>query len=121
MIHTDPRGEPDADRATRSRSCAAQGKRVIYDAEHFFDGYRDDPDYALRVPRGGARRRRRERHAVRHERLEPAARRSPRRPRAVVARFGAERVGIHTHNDAECGVANSIAAVEEGAASCRAR
>ena len=33
----------------------------------------------------------------------------------MVARFGAERVGIHTHNDAECGVANSLAAVEEGA------
>jgi 2-isopropylmalate synthase len=34
---------------------------------------------------------------------------------AVAARFGAERIGIHTHNDAECGVANSIAAVEVGA------
>ena len=33
----------------------------------------------------------------------------------VVAEFGGERVGIHTHNDAECGVANSLAAVEQGA------
>jgi 2-isopropylmalate synthase len=33
----------------------------------------------------------------------------------VVARFGADRVGIHTHNDTECGVANSLAAVEQGA------
>jgi 2-isopropylmalate synthase len=36
----------------------SQGKRVIYDAEHFFDGYRQDPDYALRCLRaavaGGA-------------------------------------------------------------------
>ena len=53
---------------------AAQGKRVIYDAEHFFDAYRDDPDYALRCLDGGARRRRRERHAVRHQRLQPAHR-----------------------------------------------
>src|SRR5919202_6020909 len=38
----------------------AQGKRVIYDAEHFFDGFRDDRDYALRCLRaavdGGAER-----------------------------------------------------------------
>ena len=33
---------------------AAQGKRVIYDAEHFFDAYRDDPDYALRCLRAAA-------------------------------------------------------------------
>jgi 2-isopropylmalate synthase len=33
----------------------------------------------------------------------------------VVAECGSERVGIHTHDDAGCGVANSIAAVEEGA------
>ncbi len=32
----------------------AQGKRVIYDAEHFFDGFRDDPDYALRCLRAAA-------------------------------------------------------------------
>ena len=37
-----------------------QGKRVIYDAEHFFDGYKADPDYALQTlraaVRGGAER-----------------------------------------------------------------
>src|SRR4029079_7042252 len=32
----------------------AQGKRVIYDAEHFFDAFRDDPDYALRCLRAAA-------------------------------------------------------------------
>ncbi len=32
----------------------AQGKRVIYDAEHFFDGYRDDPQYALACLRAAA-------------------------------------------------------------------
>ena len=34
----------------------AQGKRVIYDAEHFFDGWRDDPGYAIACLRGGGRR-----------------------------------------------------------------
>ncbi|HEX3240998.1 MAG TPA: citramalate synthase, partial [Solirubrobacterales bacterium] len=33
---------------------AAQGKRVVYDAEHFFDGYRDDPAYALECVRAAA-------------------------------------------------------------------
>ena len=33
---------------------AGQGKRVIYDAEHFFDAFRDDPDYALRCLRAAA-------------------------------------------------------------------
>ncbi len=32
----------------------AQGKRVVYDAEHFFDGYADDPQYALRTLRAAA-------------------------------------------------------------------
>ena len=33
---------------------AGEGKRVIYDAEHFFDAFRDDPDYALRCLRAAA-------------------------------------------------------------------
>ena len=34
--------------------CRAEGKRVVYDAEHFFDGYRDDPAYALECLRAAA-------------------------------------------------------------------
>ena len=34
--------------------CREQGKRVVYDAEHFFDGYRDDPGYALECLRAAA-------------------------------------------------------------------
>ncbi len=30
------------------------GREVCFDAEHFFDGHRSDPDYALALPRGGA-------------------------------------------------------------------
>ena len=92
----------------------AQGKRVIYDAEHFFDGYRDDAEYALRcleaaVSAGaenvslcdtnGA--------SLPSQIAEAVAR--------VVSAFGSGMVGIHTHNDAECAVANSVAAVEQGA------
>ena len=65
------------------------GKRVIYDAEHFFDGYRDDSALRARVRARGGGRRRRERHPLRHQRLEPAGagrrgdqgcRRAARRP-----------------------------------------
>ena len=59
----------------------AQGKRVIYDAEHFFDGYRDDPAYALACLRAAAWRGRRERHGVRHERRVAPARDRRRRAR----------------------------------------
>ena len=96
--------------------CRENGKRAVFDAEHFFDGYRDDAGYALRVRarrRGG---RRRERHPLRHQRRQPAVLRRRRRP-PPSWRSWARRVevGIHTHNDAECAVANSLAAVEAGA------
>ena len=92
----------------------AQGKRVIYDAEHFFDGWRDDPAYALACLQAAAARRRRERHAVRHQRRVAARARSPPRCATSSPRVDAP-IGIHCHNDAECGVANSLAAVAEGA------
>ena len=92
----------------------AQGKRVIYDAEHFFDAYRDDPDYALRCLAAaidaGA-----ENVTVCDTNGSSLPGQVAQAVGAVVDRFGGERVGIHTHNDAECGVANSIAAVEAGA------
>jgi 2-isopropylmalate synthase len=92
----------------------AQGKRVVYDAEHFFDAYRDDPDYALRclsaaLDAGAENVTLCDTNGSSLPTLVSEA------TAAVVARFGGERVGIHTHNDSECGVANSIAAVEEGA------
>jgi 2-isopropylmalate synthase len=65
---------------------AAQGKRVVYDAEHFFDAYRDDAAYALACVRRG-RGRRRERDALRHKWFVPAAR-SPRGHGACGPRAG---------------------------------
>jgi len=97
--------------------CAQHDKRVVYDAEHFFDAWRDDPGYALECLRAaidaGA-----ENVALcdtngsslPHEIAEATA--------AVVKGLdGVEgaRVAIHTHNDAECAVANAIAAVRAGA------
>ncbi len=93
-----------------------QGKRVIYDAEHFFDGWRADPGYALRCLRAAAE--------AGAETVVPCDTNGASLPgqiaeamRDVVAQLGGAgvQIGIHTHNDAECGVANSLAAVEVGA------
>jgi 2-isopropylmalate synthase len=91
------------------------GKTVVYDAEHFFDGHRDDPAYALRCLRaavaGGA--------AwvtlcdTNGATLPHAIADATRIVTADIG--GAAGIGIHCHNDAECGVANSLAAVAEGA------
>ena len=92
----------------------AEGQQVFLDAEHFFDGYRADRDYALEVLRtaydAGADGRR----ALRHQRRHAAGlgrRRRPRRGR----RPPTGRVGIHCHNDTGCAVANTLAAVDAGA------
>jgi len=90
----------------------AQGRRVIYDAEHFFDGYRADPAYALETlraaVRGGA------------ELVVLCDTNGGSLPwdvttvvRAVKTELG-HPLGIHTHNDGECAVANTLAAVREG-------
>jgi 2-isopropylmalate synthase len=93
----------------------AQGKRVVYDAEHFFDAFREDPDYALRCL-GAAAGAGAENvtlcdtngSSLPSEVAEATAR--------VVAAMGDEvQVGIHTHDDAGCAVANTLVAVEQGA------
>jgi 2-isopropylmalate synthase len=90
-----------------------EGKTVVYDAEHFFDAWADDADYALRCARAAAEAGAAwvtlcdtNGAALPHE-VEAAT-------AAVVAAL-ATPVGIHCHNDAECGVANSLAAVHAGA------
>ena len=94
---------------------AGQGKRVIYDAEHFFDGFRDDPDYALRCLRAAA-----EAGAENVTLCDTNGSSLPAEVSAAASRVVAElgdsvQVGIHTHDDAGCGVANSLVAVEAGA------
>ena len=94
------------------RYLKAHGKEVVYDAEHFFDGYKANREFALRTveaakkagadtltlcdTNGGT---------MRHEISEICA--------AVRKRFDGV-LGIHTHNDCELAVANTLAAVEQG-------
>ena len=93
----------------------SRGKRVIYDAEHFFDAYDANPGYALKTlaaaQKGGA------------ETLTLCDTNGGHLPwqieaavKAVCKRFGpGQRIGIHAHDDTGCGVANSLAAVRAGA------
>ncbi len=92
------------------------GKRVVYDAEHFFDGYADDPAYALRCLRAAAE--------AGAETVVCCDTNGGTLPGVVagamadvVAALAADgvRVGIHCHDDAGCGVACSLAAVQAGA------
>ncbi|MBV8942914.1 MAG: citramalate synthase [Solirubrobacterales bacterium] len=93
-----------------------QGKRVIYDAEHFFDGFGDDPEYALRCLRQAA-----EAGAGTVVLCDTNGGTLPDRVAgavtAVVDELGSAhlRVGIHCHDDAACAVASSLAAVQRGA------
>ncbi|TMM08915.1 MAG: citramalate synthase [Actinobacteria bacterium] len=94
---------------------SSEGKRVIYDAEHFFDGFHDDPDYALRCLRAAA-----EAGAETVVCCDTNGGTLPDRltvaMAAVVDSLGSiVSVGIHCHDDAGCGVANSIAGVQQGA------
>jgi 2-isopropylmalate synthase len=93
----------------------AAGKRVVYDAEHFFDGWRDDPGYALECLRAAV--------TAGAENVTLCDTNGSSLPphvagatAAVVNELGERvEVGIHTHNDAECAVANALAAVDAGA------
>ncbi len=95
------------------RYLKSHGKEVIYDAEHFFDGYKDNPKYALAAleaaadggadllvlcdTNGGT---------IVHEISEITS---------VTTKQFPVPIGIHTHNDCELGVANALAAVRAGA------
>jgi 2-isopropylmalate synthase len=92
-----------------------EGKRVIYDAEHFFDAWRDDEDYALRCLRAAV-----EAGADTLSLCDTNGSSLPLQVHGAVERVVAElgehaRVAIHAHDDAGCGVANSLLAVQAGA------
>jgi 2-isopropylmalate synthase len=95
--------------------CRTEGKRVIYDAEHFFDAFRDDAAYALECLEAAI-----EAGAENVTLCDTNGSSLPDEistaTAAVVARLLEKvEVGIHVHDDAGCGVANSLAAVREGA------
>lgn len=91
----------------------SKGLEVIYDAEHFFDGYRSNPDYALATIKAAARG-----GASTVTLCETNGGMLPSDIRAITAvvrqGFPGIRLGIHAHNDSDCAVANSITAVQEG-------
>ncbi len=90
------------------------GLETIFDAEHFYDGYKEEPEYAMKVlaaaaqagadslvlcdTNGGC---------VPHEVYEIT--------KAVCEQFSTMAIGVHTHNDSDCATANSMAAVRAGA------
>ena len=93
-----------------------EGKRVVYDAEHFFDGFRDDREYALACLRAAAE--------AGAETVVPCDTNGGTLPSEIAATMSevvgalaasGAQVGIHTHNDAECAVANAIEGVRAGA------
>lgn len=94
----------------------SQGKEVIYDAEHSFDGFKGNEEYALKTwveaAKAGARL------VVLCDTnggtMPGEIAEITRRAGEAVEPLGA-KVGIHCHNDCELAVANSLAAVEAGA------
>jgi len=96
------------------RFLAAEGLQVLFDAEHFFDGYKANPAYALSVLESAAMAGARtlvlcdtNGGSLPHE--------VQRITGEVVSYFDGVQVGIHTQNDSGCAVANSVAAVVGGA------
>jgi 2-isopropylmalate synthase len=90
----------------------AKGLRVFFDAEHFFDGYKGNPEYALQVVVAAAK--------AGVECVILCDTNGGSLPQQIVKAIKAVKktspvpLGIHTHNDAELAVANSLAAVEAG-------
>ena len=91
----------------------SQGKRVFFDAEHFFDGHKRNPEFSLAVIEAAA--------MAGAEAVVLCDTNGGSLPgdidvavRAVVSHVDCQ-VGIHLHNDTGCGVANALAAVQAGA------
>ncbi len=92
----------------------AQGLTVVFDAEHFFDGYQANAAYAMACVRAAS-----EAGADSIDLCETNGGALPHEVEAVVAAVARElpgqQLGIHCHNDSGCAVANSLAAVRAGA------
>ena len=90
-----------------------QGRQVIYDAEHFFDGWRSNPEYALRTVKAAA-----EAGASMVVMCDTNGGSMPEWVAELTRELRAKLdvpLGIHCHNDCELAVANSLAAVDAGA------
>jgi 2-isopropylmalate synthase len=94
--------------------CKQQDKEVIYDAEHFFDGYKADPEYALATIKTAA--------VNGADCVVLCDTNGGSLPwevedivNVVTELLPDTQIGIHAHDDTGCGVANSLAAVRAGA------
>lgn len=91
----------------------AEGREVVYDAEHFFDGFRANPEYALATIQAAAE--------AGADVIVPCDTNGGRMPEEVAAALEAASkavstpLGIHCHNDCELAVANTLAGVAGGA------
>lgn len=91
----------------------ARGKQVFYDAEHFFDGFKADPSYALKTLQAAI-----EGGAERIILCDTNGGTMPWEIQSVweqVDKVCRVPLGIHAHNDAEMAVANTLVAVQQGA------
>lgn len=92
----------------------AQGKEVVFDAEHFYDGYKANAGYAMQTLQAAV-----EAGADVLALCDTNGGTFPNEifavTEAVVKQFPSVQVGIHCHNDCEMAVANSVAAVQAGA------
>src|SRR5579883_2759933 len=92
------------------RAAKAKDREVLLDCEHFFDGYKANPAYALACAKTAYQ------EGARWVVLcDTNGGTLPHEVEAIVAAVPGERVGIHAHNDTEQAVANSLAAVRAGA------
>lgn len=91
----------------------SRGRRVFFDAEHFFDGYRANPPYALAVIRAAW-----EAGAERLVLCDTNGGVLPAEINRVISELGTavpvEALGVHFHNDAGCAVASSLGAAAQG-------
>lgn len=95
--------------------CVAQGREALFDAEHFFDGYKANPDYALACLRAA--------HDAGARWVVLCDTNGGTLPveigeitaAVIAAGIPGDCLGIHTHNDTETGVAGALAAVMAGA------
>lgn len=90
------------------------GVEVIFDAEHFFNGYKENSDYAMKVLAAAA-----EAGADALVLCDTNGGCLPDQiyeiTKAVCEKFPSLSIGIHTHNDSDCATANTLAAVRAGA------
>ena len=90
-----------------------QGRKVVFDAEHFFDGYKDNPAFALKMLKAADQ--------AGADILTLCDTNGGSLPHQIklaledVKKITTKPIGIHTHNDGELAVANSLIAIESGA------